>query len=81
MFSKLSLFFKLRFFSKLRVFFLKSDFFSKSGFFFENQVFDCLEQCACHISADHDCWLKENEQNGIDDQNGCYLFYASCPIG
>ena len=77
-------FFKLRFFSKLRVFLENSDVFKPQGFFFktqilfENQVFYCLEQCACHISADHDCWLKENEHDGIDDQNGFYLFYASC---
>ena len=40
----------------------------------------CLERCACHMLANHDCWLKENEHDGIDDQNGFYLFYASCPF-
>ena len=87
-------FFKTQIFPTLRVFFKKnsdvfktqgvffqiSDFFSNSVFFFENQVFYRLEQCSCHITAYHDCWLKENEQNGVDDQNGFYLFYASCPF-
>ena len=62
-------------FSKIRGFFANSRFFLKTKFFYR------LEQCACHIPAYHDCWLKENEQNGVDDQNGFYLFYASCPIG
>ena len=80
MFSKLS-FFLTQIFFKTHGFFFKLRFFFPIRLFFENQVFDCLEQYACHISADHDCWLKENEQNGVDDQNGFYLFYASCPIG
>ena len=61
-------------FSKLRVSFFKLRFFLKNKFFYR------LEQHACHIPAYHDCWLKENEKNGIDDQNGFYLFYASCPF-
>ena len=48
--------------------------------FFETQTFYRLAQRACHIPAYHDFWLKENEKNGIDDQNGFYLFYASCPF-
>ena len=57
-------------FSKLGVFFWKTQGFSK------NSNFYCLEQGVCHIPADHDCWLKENEQDGVDDQNGfiCFLF-------
>ena len=48
--------------------------------FFETQIFYRLEQHACHIPANHDCWLKENQKNGTDDQNDFYLFYASCPF-
>ena len=68
-------------FSKLRVFFFKTQiFFQTRFFFFENQVFYRLEQCSCHITAYHDCWLKENEQNGVDDQNGFYLFMLHVPL-
>ena len=68
MFSKLRFFFKTQgfFFSELRFFFLKTE------FFLQNPV----EQCACHIPVDHDCWFKENEQNGVDDQ-WFYLFSVS----
>ena len=57
-------------FSKLR-------FFTKLRFFFKTLGFYCLEQCACHIPADHDYQLKYNEQDGVDDQNGfmCLLFH------
>ena len=80
-FSTLSVFFKkLRCFQNSGCFFSKLRFFSNSVFFFENQVFYRLEQCSCQITAYHDCRLKENEQNGVDDQNGFYLFYASCPF-
>ena len=42
-------------------------------------VFYCLEQCACHIPAYHSCWLKENEQDGVDDPNGfiCFILCLS----
>ena len=80
MFSKLSFFLNSDLFQNSG-FFLNSDFFSNSGFFLKTKFLIVSEQCASHISADHDCWLKENEQNGVNDQNGCYLFYASCPIG
>ena len=30
--------------------------------FFETQIFYRLAQSACHIPANHDCWLKENEK-------------------
>ena len=61
-------FFKLRFFFRTEVFFLKY-----SVFFFKIQ----FKQCACHIPVDQDCWLKENDQNSDDDQNGfiCFLFH------
>ena len=51
----------------------------KTVFFFKIQ----LKQCACHITVDHDCWLKENEQNGVDDQNGfiCFLFILCLSCG
>ena len=72
---------KTQMFSKLRVFFSNFRFFFQTRFFFfEKQVFYRLEQCSFHITAYHDCWLKENEQNGVDGQNGFYLFYASRPF-
>ena len=71
-FVKAQFFFILKHFLKLR-------FFKSLGFFW-NSDFYRLEQRACHIPAYHDCWLKENEKNGIDDQNGFYLLYASCPF-
>ena len=37
--------------------------FSKLKVFLKASFFNCLEQCACHIPADHDCWLKENEHD------------------
>ena len=48
--------------------------------FFETQIFYRLEQRACHIPAYHDCWLKENEKNGIDDQYGFYLCMLHVPL-
>ena len=59
-------------FSKLSVFFQNSGFFKKMSFVFKIQ----FKQCACHIPVDHDCWFKENEQNGVDDQ-WFYLFSVS----
>ena len=49
--------------------------FSTLRFFFQTLVvcqnlgFYCLEQCECHIPADQDYWLKENEQDGVDDHS------------
>ena len=60
-------------FSKLRVFFLELRFLKKKmSFFFKIQ----FKQCAYHIPVDHDCWFKENEQNGVDDK-WFYLFSVS----
>ena len=43
--------------------------------FFWNQVFYCLEQCACHIPADHDCCrLKENEHDKMVFM--CFMFHV-----
>ena len=47
---------KPKFFLLTLKFFLTLRIFQNSGFFLT--VFYSLEQCACHIPADHDCWLK-----------------------
>ena len=72
-------FLKVRFFENSGVFLKKLRCFQNSGFF-QNQVSYCLEQCACHIPADHDCWLKENEHDGIDDQMVFICFMLHVPL-
>ena len=73
---------KTQMFSKLRVFFFKTQrFFFGTQVFFKELFFFLFKiqfkQCACHIPVDHDCWLKQNEQNGVDDQNGfiCFMLH------
>ena len=84
-FLKNSDFFKTQFFFLTQIFLKKnSDVFKTQGFFSELRFFRKNEflfkiqfkQCACHIPVDHDCWFKENEQNGVDDQ-WFYLFSIS----
>ena len=84
-FSKFRVFLNSDFFQNSGFFFQNSEVFQNPGFFFKLRFFSELrfffkiqfKQCACHTPVYHDCWLKENEQNSVDDQNGfiCFLFH------
>ena len=84
-FSKLRVFLNSDFFQNSGFFFKTQRFFKTQGFFFKLRFFSELrvffkiqfKQCTCHTPVDHDCWLKENEQNSVDYQNGfiCFLFH------